>query len=65
MSLFENLGLCHNTEGVAPDFAAHVCLDKRRVNASDVHNEKNAPSLSASEMLMIVMLAKQLLENRD
>jgi len=64
MYVFENLGMCHNTDGIAPDFAGRVGVDSRRMNAAGGQYEKNAPELSASEMLMIAMIAKQLLEAR-
>ena len=56
MSCFDNLGLCHNDEGIAPKFAA-MARERRRMGDGDI---KNAPDLSAFEMLVIAVIAKQL-----
>ena len=65
MYIFENLGMCHNTDGIAPGFAVRAGGGARYVNATGCCQEKNAQDFSASEILMIAMIAKQLLEARN
>ena len=57
MSVFDNLGLCHNSEGIAQGFAVPVSAQLHGANI------KNAPDLSALELLIMAMIAKQLYES--
>ena len=59
MSIFDNLGLYRNSDGIAPGFAAPIS-SQQHIAAGHI---KNAPNLSAFEMLVIAMIAKQLYES--
>lgn len=56
MCIFENLGMCHNTDGIAPPFAQPDTGAGKRASGT------NAQELCVSEMLVLTMLAKQLFE---
>ena len=60
MSVFDNLGLCHNCDGIAPGFAPVVRVQQQ---IADEHI-KNASNLNALEILVIAVIAKQLYESR-
>jgi len=57
--MLDNLGLCHNSDGIALKFAAVVKVQRHVTD----ENTKNAPNLNAFEMFIIVMLAKRLYES--
>ena len=64
MYVFDNLGMCHNADGIPPVFAGRPDGNARRVSATGSRHKNNAPELSPSEMLILTMIAKQLLEAR-
>ncbi|MCL2674918.1 MAG: hypothetical protein FWE92_06260 [Defluviitaleaceae bacterium] len=57
--MLNNLGLCHNGDGIAPKFAAAIKVQRHITD----ENTKNAPNLNAFEMFIIAMLAKRLYES--
>jgi len=59
MSIFDNLGLCHNSDGIAPGFAAPINAQQHTA----AKHIKNTPGLSAFELLVIAMIAKRLYES--
>jgi len=54
--MINNLGLCYNGDGIAPEFA-------RVYLSSDEKHTKNALQLSTLEVMIIAMIAKQLYES--
>ena len=58
MYVFDNLGMCHNAHGVAEGF---ICMGQS-IKGENSKNKKKALDLSASEILIFVLIAKQLLE---
>ena len=57
---FNNLGLCHSKDGIAPGFAVHLCDNERPVSAQGT---ASASVLNMSEMFMLAMIAQQLLDS--
>jgi len=63
--MFDNLNMCHTTDGIAPIFADSAERKTRCAGAPPPQTRQGVPGLSAPEMFALAIIAKQLLEAGD
>ncbi|MCL2616440.1 MAG: hypothetical protein FWD96_02195 [Defluviitaleaceae bacterium] len=62
MYIFDNLGLCHNHDGIDAGFAKHLRANDQTQQSQ---GSSSGSGLNASEVFMLAVIAHQLLDARD